>query len=131
MDRRVVSRPAPQRVNRKRIGRKAIACGRIAAAMDAKAIVSEAKKPKFSLQFTRVHAFILVGIVVLSLAGFGGWTAFSRYQAEQQRIADAARLQEEKKLAERRQECFKSTIANKADQVGKVTYDELYGDTCK
>lgn len=119
---------APQRV--KRIGRKAIACGRIAIAMDAKLAAKEVKKPRFSLQFTRTHAFILAGVLFLSLVSFGGWTVFSRHQSEQQRIADAARLAEEKKVAEKRQECFRSTIANKADQVGKVTFDQLYGDSC-
>lgn len=131
MDRRGVTRPASQRVNRKRIGRKAIACGRIASAMEAKLAAKETNKPRFSLQLTRVHGFIMAGVLVLGLLGFGGWTVYARQQAEQLRIAEKARLETEKKLAEKRQECFKSTVADKADQIGKLTYDQLYGNSCK
>ena len=130
MKKRVLS-PTGQR--RLRMGRKAIACGRMQSAIEGRTgTKSTDNRRGFKLSYrpTRLH---LVGMAIMVLvvgSGIGGYAMYERHQAKQRDIAEKARLEEARIASEKAAACRARVASTKTDQLGKITYAELYGTEC-
>ena len=138
MQRRVLS-PAGQR--RARLGRKVIASSRVASSIERRlpqASSSSVKKrslrgrlPRVHYTFQRWHGFAALAIIILSVVGYFGYNwqheqalATARAKAE---IAQKAAVESQKK----QQACMADVVSKKQDQLGKLTYDQLYDGLCQ
>lgn len=120
--------------HRRRIGRKAMACGRMDVAIRSKIgddpAVSSKSRRKLSFApvtaFAKRHALPLAIVGAVMIAGFGGYNIFTYQQrvreAEQQKKYEAERMAAHKRIVE----CERRKAEQKPELIGKVTYDELY-----
>jgi len=82
------------------------------------------------VQFTKLHAIVFVAILLVSGAGYGGYTIYAKYQADQRTAAEKVRLERERVASEKAAACRANLVKSKTDQIGKATYAELYGSSC-
>ena len=110
----------------RRIGRKVLAADRLAQAVS----TSTAKKTHKDWHKTFLRSKLVVTALVCVVAfGILGWIASQAYfaqqasvqKAENQRLAD-----QERAKAVKADECRRAKLEQKADLIGKITYDELY-----
>ena len=131
MKMRVLTYEGQRRV---RLGRKAMACGRMQSVIETKlGAKSDRRKRSFSfssLRPSKLQVAILVSLLMLGGVGTGGYMIYANRQAEQQRLVEKARLEREKIASEKAAQCRAKVASAKTDQIGKVTYDELYGSSC-
>lgn len=118
--------------HRQRIGRKAMACGRMDVAIQSKIGNTPSPKSRRRMSFAPVTAFAkrhalplaIVGAVLI--AGFGGYKIFA-YQQHLQAVEKHKAYEQERMAAHKRiVECEKRKAEAKPELIGKVTYDELY-----
>ena len=127
MDRREISQ------RRKRVGRKAIATVRVAISIDRKLDTDKPSKKKiqFKYSFKKWHLYTALGILVVAIVG-GFAIRTINTQIASQKAAEAAKQQKAAEAdALKRNSCREKITSEKADQLGTMTYDQLYGDNCQ
>jgi len=127
MDRRELAQ------RKKRIGRKAIATVRVAISIDRKLDTATPSKKKFQFKysFQKWHMYTALAVVVVVIVGTFVLNAVNA-QIATQKAADQARQQKIDAAAEKkRDECRSQIVSANPDQLGKLTYDELYGKQCQ
>lgn len=124
----------------KRIGQKAMSCGRVQTALEARMPkqVSKAKKnrkrPRISFTMP-VLSHLQLGIlgaacVVLLVSGVGYYFYYQE-QDKQRAVAEQRRIEQDRAAEKIASECRRQKAAEKADQIGLLTYDQLYDyDEC-
>ena len=120
---------SPQQLRRRRIGKKVLACNRIARVLERTTGASAKKKQQKTPRFKPTKLQVLVtsaSIVVVTLVVGGGYTLFHNYQVEQQKQAAAANAIRVEAAEAKSAECRAKKAEEKADQIGMITYDELY-----
>jgi uncharacterized protein HemX len=130
MKKRVLS-PVGQR--RVRVGRKAIACGRMIGAIESR--YAPAKKSRrrpdfFAYRPSRLHAIVLAALLIVSALGAGGYTVYQKHETDKRIAAEKVRLEKERIASKKAATCRENIAKSKADLVGKATYAELYGTSC-
>lgn len=130
MKKRVLS-PVGQR--RVRVGRKAIACGRMIGAIESR--YAPAKKSRrrpdfFAYRPSRLHAIVLAALLIVSALGAGGYTVYQKHETDKRIAAEKVRLEKERIASQKAAVCRADLVKSKAEQIGKVTYGQLYGDSC-
>lgn len=127
MDKREI-KAASRRADYRRIGRKVLASGRLAAAMERTPSPKRRGRsfafPK--VRFTKRLALVLGSIVVLAGAGAGAVAMWQHQSALAAAKAQQAQFAQEKKDKAQEMACRQQKLAAKQDLYGKVTYDELY-----
>lgn len=118
-----------------RIGRKVIAVSRMSASIDSGIQkTSKARRmrlPSINYTFRKWHAGALAGVAVIVIAGVFG---FNIFQNQQRAAAQAAKTAAEQQAVEKQkvqQACLADVTAKKHDQLGRVTYDQLYDGLCQ
>lgn len=127
MDRRELAQ------RKKRIGRKAIATVRVAISIDRKLDTATPSKKKFQFKysFQKWHMYTALAVVVVVIVGTFVLNAVNA-QIATQKAADQARQQKiEADAAKKRDECRSQIVSANPEQLGKLTYDQLYGDQCQ
>jgi len=127
MDRRELAQ------RKKRIGRKTIATVRVAISIDRKLNTTKPSKKKFQFKysFQKWHMYTVLGLVVFVIVGSFVFNAVNA-QIAAQKAADQARQQKiDADAAKKRDECRSQIVTANPDQLGKLTYDELYGKQCQ
>ena len=124
----------PAQVKMRRIGKKVVFCHRVAPALGA--VPPAVKKDSW---FKRLKSFrptkkqLVISAAALLVVGMITTVSVLLEQKRQADIqaaaaAEAARVEKENAAA---QECYKQKVAEKADIMDKLTYDQLYdGDAC-
>lgn len=126
MDRRDVSQ------RKKRIGRKAIATLRVAISIERR-LDGTPKKSRFQFryEFRKWHLYVFLAIVALAIVGAFVFNIVNA-QIATQRQSEAAKQQKiDEQKAKDRDECRSKLLIQKSNQVGKLTYDQLYGSQCQ
>lgn len=121
-------------VNRRRIGKKAMALSRtaillerkIAAATPQKTVKRKVSPPLLSWRPRRVHYVILSAVLVIALIGTGGYIYYERQADAKRRVEEAAAQERARTASQKSNECREQKVAAKADQWGKVSFDQLY-----
>ncbi len=119
--------PATRRIDHRRIGKKILSCSRTA-----NLLYGEIKQKKWhfpKIQLTKKHIAIACGVVLLIVACGVGYKVYDNYQIEQKRIAAEAKAVRDAAARIKSNECRAQKVAAKSDQIGKITYDELYDYT--
>lgn len=118
---------------KKRIGRKAIATVRVAISIDRKLDTATPSKKKFQFKysFQKWHLYAGVGLVVVVIVGTFVFNAVSAQIASQKAAEQARQQKAAEDAAEKRDACRQKIVAQKADQLGTITYDQLYGNNCQ
>lgn len=127
MDRRELAQ------RKKRIGRKAIATVRVAISIDRKLDTATPSKKKFQFKysFQKWHMYTALAVVVVVIVGTFVLNAVNA-QIATQKAADQARQQKiDADAAKKRDECRSQIVSANPEQLGKLTYDQLYGDQCQ
>ena len=132
MQRRALS---PLGVKRVRIGRKAMATARVHAGIERKlssSIQSPAKKStrKLNYTFRRWHAIAAVSCIAVIIIGSLTYGFVTRAQQQERQRQEVVRQKQEAAEAAERQKCYQTVLSTKADQLGKLTYDQLYAGAC-
>ncbi len=125
MDRRDVSQ------RKKRIGRKTIATVRLAVSIERK-LDSGPKKSRFQIryEFRKWHLYVAVAVIALAILGIFIFNIVNA-QITTQRQAEQARQQKiDEQKAKDRDVCRSKILIQRSNQVGKLTYDQLYGSQC-
>ena len=127
MDRREVAQ------RKKRIGRKAIATVRFAVSIERRLDTSKPTKQKFQLKysFQKWHLYAVAGVVALVIIGVFVWNAVSAQMAKQKADEQARQQKIDEEAAKKRDACRQQLVTKKANQLGAITYDQLYGDNCQ
>jgi flagellar biosynthesis/type III secretory pathway M-ring protein FliF/YscJ len=118
---------------RKRIGRKAIATVRVAVTIDRKLDTGKPTKRRlqFRYEYRKWHLYTAVAVVVLVLIGIFVINTVSA-QVAKQKADDQARQQKiDEEAAKKRDACRQKITSEKANQLGTITYDQLYGNQCQ
>lgn len=131
MKKRVLS-PVGRR--RLRVGRRAIASARMHRTLEERGAIKSPKRritfrrPEY--QFTKLHLGIACGVVILLIGSLAAYSAFARQQASERAKAEAIRIQKQRLADQKAAMCRADVVNSKTDQIGKVTYGELYGTSC-
>lgn len=112
---------------RRRIGRKALQADRLSRALhaDKREGTKHAAWRLPSMRPKTVALICLVAVVVGTL-GIGGTQFYLAQVAATQKAAAAKQQAEQKAKSIAADACRRKKAEQKADQIGKVTYDELY-----
>lgn len=119
----------------KRIGKKAIFYGRVAASLG---VVGAEKDKRLSI-FKRLRAFrptkkqTVVALIALLVVGLvsGGLVMYQNKKVADENAAAVAEQQKVEKQNAAAQVCYKQKLKEKASMLGKITYDQLYdGNAC-
>lgn len=119
--------PTTRRIDHRRIGKKILSCSRTATLL-----YGELKQKKWQLpkvRLTKKHVAIACGVALLIAASGVGYKVYDNYQIEQRRIAAEEKSVRDASARAKSNECRAQKVAAKADQIGKITYDELYDYT--
>ena len=116
------------RVNRRRIGKKAMALSRTSLLLERKmnAAPKQRRKVAFIWRPTRVHYALFAGLVVFFMIGTAGYAYYQQQQAKERQAAAKVEEERARVASQKSDECRQQKVAAKADLIGKVTYDELY-----
>ena len=118
-----------------RVGRKAIAASRMSASIEGSAQKTNQarriKLPSIHYTFRKWHAGALAGVAVITIAGVFGFNVFQNQQRAAAQTAKAAAEQAAVEKQKVQQACLADVTAKKQDQLGKVTYDQLYDGLCQ
>jgi flagellar biosynthesis/type III secretory pathway M-ring protein FliF/YscJ len=127
MDRRELSQ------RRKRVGRKAIATVRVAISIDRKLDTDKPSKQKFQFRYSFKKWHLYVALAVVAVVIIGGFVINAiNTQIASQKATEAAKQQKAAEAdALKRNSCREKITTEKADQLGTMTYDQLYGDNCQ
>ena len=136
MQRRALS---PLGLKRQRVGRKAIASARMLHGIEkrlprptgSRESIKNRRSRLPQYRFRRWHAFILLGVVVLGIAGNFGYMQYQQAQQKARQKQAEIKQQAEIKASNERQTCYKQVVTEKAAQIGTLTYDQLYGGKCQ
>lgn len=118
---------------KKRIGRKAIATVRFAVSIERRLDTPKPTKQKFQLKysFQKWHLYTAVGVVAVVIVGIFVWNAVSAQVAKQKADEQARQQKIDEEAAKKRDACRQQLVTKKANQLGAITYDQLYGDSCQ
>lgn len=122
--------------NVRRVGQKAISVGRTHSVLERKlGITTVAPKPerrglKINYNFKLWHAALPLAIIFI-VGGVYGYQEYTQAQtiAAQQRAHDEE-IKRREAVASQEESCRKQKMAAKADQIGTITYAQLYNDEC-
>lgn len=110
----------------RRIGRKVLAADQLAHALGG----STAKKTRKDWHKTFLQPKLVVpALVCVIVVGILGWIASQAYFAQQASVqkAEDQRLSDQQRAkAVKADACRRAKLEQKADLIGKITYDELY-----
>lgn len=131
---------SPRGVKIKKFGQKAISCGRVHSALEARlphlktSKKEKRKTPKISFRLPQLshmqRAFIGAACVVLLISGTG-YYFYDREQDKIRAIDEQEQLQRDQEAEKIASECRRQKAVEKADQIGLLTYDQLYDyDEC-
>ena len=125
MDRKDVSQ------RKKRIGRKAIATVRVAISIERK-LDGGPKKTRFQFhyEFRKWHLYVALALVVLAIVGIFAFTIVSAQINTQRQAEQASQQKINEQKAKDRDACRSKILIEKSNDVGKLTYDQLYGSQC-
>ena len=125
MDRRDVSQ------RKKRIGRRAIATVRVAISIERK-LDGGPKKSRFQFryEFRKWHLYVALAFVVLATVGTFVFNIVSAQINTQRQTEQANQQKIDEQKAKNRDECRSKILIEKSNEVGKLTYDQLYGSQC-
>ncbi|QQS22130.1 hypothetical protein IPM09_01120 [Candidatus Saccharibacteria bacterium] len=123
--------PRPHRPNIKRIGKKTMSIYRTSALLEKKSVQN---KPRRTLRLpswrpSRRQYIIATTILVFGLMSSGAYLYWRGEQDKASRAAERAQQERARQASIKSNECRKQKLAAKADQLGKITYDELYDYT--
>ena len=114
-------------IRHRKVGRKVLSADRLNRALETKN-----KKTMFSwlrrVQSIRPRTIALVctAILVVSAVTFGGIQVYLGQVADSEKAAAAARRDELEAKRVAADACRRKKLEEKADQIGTITYDELY-----
>ena len=110
----------------RRIGRKVLHADRLAKALGT-------TRPKQAKSFRRyltlkpkVTVLATIAVIFLGSLSFGGLQFYATQNTKAQKAQIAEQLKKEKVDSEKADACRRQKAQEKADQIGKVTFDELY-----
>lgn len=116
------------RVNKRRIGKKAMTLCRTSLLLERKVAELPKQRRKFVISWrpARLHYALFASFVAVCVLGTAGYAYYQQQQS--QVIQTATKIAEERarEASERSDECRKQKVAAKSDLLGKVTFDELY-----
>lgn len=123
---RPTSTPHPSSLRHRRIGRKVLQADRLARALSA----TKPKKTKllWPMSSLRPKVIALVCAIVIGVGAIG-FTGSQVYFAQVDKTQKAAAAERQSKLEAKSiaaDACRREKAEQKADQIGKITYDELY-----
>jgi hypothetical protein len=78
---------------------------------------------------TRRQYVIAAVILMVGFIASAGYLYWSGEQDKVRRAAEQVQIERERQASIKSNECRKQKLAAKADQLGKITYDELYDYT--
>ncbi|AGL61886.1 hypothetical protein L336_0176 [Candidatus Saccharimonas aalborgensis] len=120
---------------RRKIGRKAITSARMMSSIEAKAEVGvhSVKKTKKlpKIQFSRKQYITAAIILILGLIGSMGYMYLQNESAKRAQAVEQQRQAAQRELDLKAVECRARVADQKKDQIGKVTYGELFGSACQ
>jgi hypothetical protein len=118
-------------IRHRQIGRKVLKADHLAYALSSRTAKRTKKSLRLPSMRPKVIAVVVAVVLIVTAVGIGGAQYYSAKTAEAQKVA-AAKLQtklEAKGVAS--EACRRQKLAEKADQIGKITYAELYdGNAC-
>lgn len=118
-------------VRHRRIGRKVLLADRLARAVAPNTQKRRNKDWRVIFAKPKLAASIVIGVLVVGALTFTGMQAYSAQQAEARQAEATEKFALQKEKAAEADACRRAKIEQKADLVGKVTYDELYdGNEC-
>ena len=123
--------PKPKATAHRRIGKKVLMADRLSHALE----ISKNNKSGWQLIRSATNRKLAIGVsaavLVIGALGFSGIQFFSSQQAIAEKTAATARQERLAEQSRAASECRQKKAAAKSDQIGKVTYDQLYdGDSC-
>lgn len=132
MKKRVLSPVGRQRV---RLGRKVISSARVYQTIEARGGVSRTneRKRKFrvpSYRPTKLHAGIACASLVIAIGAVTGYGVIAQRQADERAKAEEVRIQKQRVADQKSANCRADIVKSKSEQLGRATYDELYGNSC-
>lgn len=113
-------------IRRRRIGRKALQADRIARALTATAQKKPRKTWSVPSVRPRLLAVVCAVIIGVSAAGLAASHFYTARAVEAQKAAAVAEQKMLKAKSVAADACRRKKAEQKADQLGKITYDELY-----
>jgi len=123
--------PKSKALRNKRIGRKVLLADRLAYSLSVNTQNKTRMRWRAVLARPKIIAAASLGILVLGTLGFIGVGFYSAQLADIRETEAARQLSLDKEEAAKADACRRAKLEQKADLVGKVTYDELYdGDEC-
>jgi hypothetical protein len=121
----------PLAVRHRRIGRKVLLADRLARAVAPNTQKRRSNDWRVIFAKPKLAASIVIGVLVVGALGFTGIQAYSAQQAETRQAEATEQFALQKEKAAEADACRRAKLEQKADLVGKVTYDELYdGNEC-
>ena len=116
------------RVNRRRIGKKAMALSRTSLLLERKMSVTHKQRRKFTFTWrpTRVHYALFAGLVVFFAIGTAGYVYYQQQQANERQAAAKVEQERARVASQKSDECRQLKVVVIVDLIGKGTYDELY-----
>ena len=116
------------RVNKRRIGKKAMTLCRTALVLERKLAAVPKPQRKLAIMWrpTRLHYALFASVAVLGMIGTAGYTYYQQQQSIVHQAATKVAEERAREASANSDECRKQKVAAKADLIGKVTFDELY-----
>lgn len=115
----------------RKIGRKVLLADRLSKALDDSASKNSMSKLRIIPIRPKFIALLCIMIIIVGAIGIGGAQYFTSKAASAQKAADAARQEKKAAKSLAAEACRRKKAEQKADLIGKVTYDELYDyDAC-
>ena len=116
------------RVNKRRIGKKAMTLCRTSLLLERKlaAVPKLRRKLTISWRPTRVHYALFASFAVVGMLGTAGYAYYQQQQTESLQAAAAVAEDRARAASQKSDDCRKQKVAAKSELLGKVTFDELY-----
>lgn len=123
--------PRSTRPNVKRIGKKAMMIYRTSSILEKKLTPAKQRRklPQISWRPSRRQYIIAAIILVVGLVAASCYIFWRVEHDKAGRAAEQVQLERARDASVKSNECRKQKAAAKADQLGKITYDELYDYT--
>ncbi|HRC28566.1 MAG TPA: hypothetical protein PKV96_04240 [Candidatus Saccharimonas sp.] len=123
--------PRPQRPNMRRIGKKAMSIYRTSVLLEKKLVPVKVRRTLHMPTWrpSRRQYVIAAIILVVGLVSSIGYLYWKGEQDKALRATEQVQQERARQASAKSNECRKQKLAAKADQIGKITYDELYDYT--
>lgn len=121
----------PKATVQRRIGKKVLMADRLSHALELSRNNKSGWRSILPAINPKLAIGICAGILLIGALGFNGIKFFSNQQAMAEKTAATAKQERLAEQSRAASECRQKKAAAKSDQIGKVTYDQLYdGDSC-